>query len=1469
MRLSSGSPRAGIVGLLLAAAFVLAPHSASAQEEITLAANINSGGGSSSPRDLTAFNGALYFRAITSAEGSELWKLNQDGEVSLVRDIRDGTAGSTPTGLTVIGDALYFRANDGTVNGLWKIDANGELSGPAAGLESPIDFVEFNETVYFRATSTDDGDTGIWKLNAQGQPEEIFPVNFPVFLTRFDDALYFRATSAETGTELWRLNSDHTAHVFDLVSGDAGSEPHGLIQAGDALFFAAEKVEFGPDVVWRLPVGGTPSAVDKVTVTVTPFGVLGDKLYVRGQFDGQSSLIEVDADGMASKVPGGATSASHFVAFNGSLYFSYSLRLWKVGPDGTSSQASDDIDISDSQFIEYEDALYFQGRDRSTNSPPKHLFKVTSGGEVSFVSNFGNNTFESTPEHFAAFNGAVFFGANGNDPMPPNAAVGQELWKLFVPPPTDDFGDLPTAYATLTVLDGGANDPARHVGEGPYLGSARDLERDGQPSDDAGFGGTDGDDGNGTDDDDGVSTLSPDPDGEVFAQFIAGSTVNLTVELSGGDHAYLQAWLDADGNGSFGVGERVLTDRVLNLGTNSVPVTVPSEVTTDGGAFRFRVTSYANATTAVNVDGAATDGEVEDYLVKVVASGAVSASTTDNVTVDGSDLVFRDGDGNETLRVPLTSVDGLTFEGTSGDDTITIDWGVVEAVSPVTVSLGEGFDTLVIDQGTGSPSDLTYTHTGPTSGTIVDASGRTLNFEGLDPIADNVDAANRSFTFSSADETITLSADGDGLAGNGTSFVDSDQAEEVSFVNPTASLTLDTGDGVNVVVLTPLDEDLDAGFTGLSVVGGAGPDRFTVTPTTYPIDIAAGGQDAGTCDALLLDPDSPAVVESFTIAAGSGTYTFSSGESPITFSGIEAVGEADLSVSASRNIVYATEELGSNNALVVTVVNEGQTDANCVTVKLSTSLSAWLEAAAADESAGTLAGTTWSVDSLAPGEEATLTITGFAVPQGPSTVDFTLTSSQDTNASNNVATVALSMGFLMPPGTQVNAALYFDKSVAGGSHDAFLVGLHQGAPGIDGALWCKTPATSTGTSWPTIPAGSVGNLYRPCSTGLPHPLHVNALLEDATGTLWLASWGSEGLYRSDDEGETWEAATILGGSGNQVVYDIAQAAGGGTLFASANNGLVLRSLDGGTTWQQTTGLSGIAAETPWSLAAHPTLGGTLYAGTHGRGVYLTRDFGFTWEPLDESGENDDLIAADAGHVFDLAFSPDTDAEDDHYLYAATGTGVWRAELEEDTASDFNSGWTSMGPSVTLHDASVVTPQFRALAFSGDGAGGAEDDLVAGSWGLGAFVWEAPLTSSVSAELALRGAQISVVAAAPDGQVFVGSSAGTNALVDVVSAVGTANQHGGAPLPSDYALTQNYPNPFNPVTTIGFALPEPGPVRLGVFDALGREVARLASGVLEAGHHEVQFDARSLPSGTYLYRLETGQGAITRTLILLK
>ncbi|MBI5215631.1 MAG: T9SS type A sorting domain-containing protein, partial [Ignavibacteriae bacterium] len=83
------------------------------------------------------------------------------------------------------------------------------------------------------------------------------------------------------------------------------------------------------------------------------------------------------------------------------------------------------------------------------------------------------------------------------------------------------------------------------------------------------------------------------------------------------------------------------------------------------------------------------------------------------------------------------------------------------------------------------------------------------------------------------------------------------------------------------------------------------------------------------------------------------------------------------------------------------------------------------------------------------------------------------------------------------------------------------------------------------------------------------------------------------------------------------------------------------------------------------------------------------------------------------------------------------------------------------------------------------------------------------------------------------------------------------------------LQDCYPNPFNPVTVISYQLSEDAHVKLTVIDALGREVATLVNEMESAGYKSIEFDASSLPSGVYFYRLTAGTFTDMKKMLLAK
>jgi hypothetical protein len=91
----------------------------------------------------------------------------------------------------------------------------------------------------------------------------------------------------------------------------------------------------------------------------------------------------------------------------------------------------------------------------------------------------------------------------------------------------------------------------------------------------------------------------------------------------------------------------------------------------------------------------------------------------------------------------------------------------------------------------------------------------------------------------------------------------------------------------------------------------------------------------------------------------------------------------------------------------------------------------------------------------------------------------------------------------------------------------------------------------------------------------------------------------------------------------------------------------------------------------------------------------------------------------------------------------------------------------------------------------------------------------------------------------------------------------AGEVGANGTPEVLALAPTTPNPFSTSTTVRFALPDAGAVRVALYDVLGREVALLADGERAAGTHEITLDARGLATGVYVIRLDADGASLSQ------
>ena len=89
------------------------------------------------------------------------------------------------------------------------------------------------------------------------------------------------------------------------------------------------------------------------------------------------------------------------------------------------------------------------------------------------------------------------------------------------------------------------------------------------------------------------------------------------------------------------------------------------------------------------------------------------------------------------------------------------------------------------------------------------------------------------------------------------------------------------------------------------------------------------------------------------------------------------------------------------------------------------------------------------------------------------------------------------------------------------------------------------------------------------------------------------------------------------------------------------------------------------------------------------------------------------------------------------------------------------------------------------------------------------------------------------------------------------------------LPKKFELYQNYPNPFNPVTHIKYAVPKPSRVRIEIYNILGQRMQTLLNEEKPPGYYVVEFEASSMASGFYIYRMQAEGFIDIRKMIVIK
>lgn len=336
-----------------------------------------------------------------------------------------------------------------------------------------------------------------------------------------------------------------------------------------------------------------------------------------------------------------------------------------------------------------------------------------------------------------------------------------------------------------------------------------------------------------------------------------------------------------------------------------------------------------------------------------------------------------------------------------------------------------------------------------------------------------------------------------------------------------------------------------------------------------------------------------------------------------------------------------------------------------------------------------------------------------------------------------------------------------------------------------------------------------------------------------------------------------------------------------TMLGETQNNGVYRSLNGGYNCSPaTTGLSGSAA---WvgPIVAHPDSDGIFY--TARQQVFKTTNSASSWFPI-SSGTT--------GTIREMAISK----SNPNVLYTTSGGQVYRSSNGGVTFTPAFTGLpTRIITAVAVHpDSEDVV----LVTYSGFGAGKVFRSTNGGStWNdISGNLPDTPINDIL---LYYPGFATSTYLVATDVGVFISTNYGSSwseladglpntvaihldynvagnkirvathgrGVYETSLITGVVDHH--ASPTSRFRLYQNFPNPFNPPTHFRYALPEAGRLRLSVYDVLGREVSRVVDEQQAPGTYTVMWDAHTMASGVYFYRLTFGAFTETKKLLLMR
>jgi trimeric autotransporter adhesin len=497
---------AAVCAAFLAA--VAAPSVSAAPGDATATEiEIEIGSTGSSPDNLFAANGLLFFGADTTGPGVELWKSDggQVGSGTAMLDddgpdggIADGAEDSNPTNFASIGSTVFFAAQEqnfmgGSNRELWKLDppyttpvrVEDINTTTVSASSDPEWLTPVGTSLYFAA---DNGTAGVelWRSEPPYDASSTFLVSdindtapgmgsLPEAFAAVGNRVFFSADDGINGYELWTSDGSIVNLVRNINMGNAGADPSNpaeLTNVNGTLLFTADDGVNGSEV-WRssAPYDAAETAIvedinlmgssapDELTsvgsrlfFTATDAEISGDPIHGEELWSTTSPFGPAQTDIVADINPGPSASNPGFLAdVGGTLFFgaadgtAVGFELWKSngGALGSGTVMVADIAQPGNAGIGEITEVAGQAFFRANDQVTGTELWKSTGSGATLVRDINPTLPSSTPTRLTDVNGTLFFRAT-------DGTSGVELWKATIEPapPSPPATETPAPPAT-------------------------------------------------------------------------------------------------------------------------------------------------------------------------------------------------------------------------------------------------------------------------------------------------------------------------------------------------------------------------------------------------------------------------------------------------------------------------------------------------------------------------------------------------------------------------------------------------------------------------------------------------------------------------------------------------------------------------------------------------------------------------------------------------------------------------------------------------------------------------------------------------------------------------------------------------------------------------------------------------------------------------------------------------------------